>query len=215
MRNKFEPFSAWLAMILKPAFVIIYIGLILLSYCYLDRPIAIYFHDLHLGITFPVLYWMTNLAQPVLVLILITILAIFYRLSTNKKMEMRVWFLWCCVLIPSMGTYILKLLFGRARPVLFFKQNLFGFYGPHFTVEYFSCPSGHVTAITGLMIGMVILFPKYIYAIIPGAILFISTRVLLDLHYLSDVLFTVYLVFLELGLVFYLIRNSQSGLIPR
>jgi len=201
-------FNRCLAILLKPWMIISFIMLLIFSYVYLDRPIAIYFHQLDLKHALPILYWMTHLGISQLYLVILPVLAILSLWFVhNKYVETRLWFLWFCVLTSGAVGLVLKMILGRARPELLFDQQLYGFYGWHTQKAFFSCPSGHATVLTSMMIGLTILFPKYCYAIVLTGLIVILTRVLLTYHYLSDILFSMYLVCLELGLLFYVLRR--------
>ncbi|MDP3704712.1 MAG: phosphatase PAP2 family protein [Legionellaceae bacterium] len=199
--------SYWDVM-LNPWLTISVILVIVLSYVYVDRSLALFLHQLHLKKELPILYWITCLGVTQAYLILLPLAAACSFLFVhNKKAEHRLWFLWSCVLFTSLINIILKMTLGRARPELFFDQQLFGFYGWHVQESFYSFPSGHTTAITSLMLGLMISFPRYRYAFAIMGLLVISTRVLLTYHYLSDILATMYLTCIELGLLFYMIRR--------
>lgn len=201
-------FDRWLSIILKPWVIVGFLVVIVLSYVYVDRPLALWLYPFDLKKEWPFLYWITCLGITQAYLIILPLIALIasYGLH-NKTAGMRVWFVWLCVLFAGTLNLILKLILGRARPELLFDQQLFGFYGWHTQKAFFSFPSGHVTAMTSLMLGLTILFPRYRYAFVIGGLLVISTRVLLTYHYLSDILATMYLTCLELGLLFYVVRR--------
>ena len=122
---------------------------------------------------------------------------------------MRSWVLLLCVLIPNIISLALKILLGRARPELLFDQSLYGFYGLHFVRPFWSFPSGHTTTVVGLVLGLMLIFPRHFYAFIVAGLLVISTRVFLTDHYLSDVLGTSYLVLFEVGLLSIIFRDKK------
>lgn len=82
---------------------------------------------------------------------------------------------------------ILKPVFGRARPKLWFADHIFGFtwHGAH--AAYWSFPSGHTITIVALAAALTIVarrgWPLYAAA----AILVAASRIVLEQHYLSDV----------------------------
>ena len=86
----------------------------------------------------------------------------------------------------------LKTLFGRERPLNFLEAKHAGhsFWGVGGT----SFPSGHVGRYFGIFLPLMVIFPKsrLILLVIP---LYISAgRIILNLHYASDVLASVYIV---------------------
>lgn len=203
-------FDRVLKLMMRPLVAISYLCFIVLSFFYFDKPIAYYFHSLSLKTTLPPIFWITKLGTGAIYMSLFLLLALFFRyIRQNKQWEARSWFLWLCVLIPNIVCGVLKVCLGRARPELLFDHHIFGFYGVHTNQLYWSCPSGHTTTVTGLALGLSILFPRFCYAFLIAGLGVISTRVFLTNHYLSDVMFTGYLTFLEMGfLLFYLRRKN-------
>ena len=99
---------------------------------------------------------------------------------------------------------------GRARPILLFQKQFYGFYGFHFDHNFWSFPSGHATTIMGLSFGLSILFPRYVKYFMLLGILVMTTRVILTQHFLSDVLIAAYLCLIEVGIIYYLISRYTS-----
>ena len=204
------PFNRLLNFMLRPWIAGSYVAFVFLSFYYFDKPLAYYFHDLSLKAAFPVLHWVTCLGEGLVYIGTFFILALIFRyVYRNKIRETRCWFLWLCVLVPNLISLVLKILLGRARPELLFDENLYGFYGFHTNHLYWSFPSGHASAIVGLVLGLSIVFPRYFYLCLLSGLLIISTRVFLTNHYLSDVMATSYLVLLEIGLLSLCLRRKQ------
>jgi len=202
-------FERLLATMTKPLVAISFMGLIVCSFLYLDRPIAYYFHNLDLRTNLSILNWVTRLGIGALYFIVLLLLALIFRyLRPNPQMEIRAWFLWLCVLIPSIICFVLKVLFGRARPGLLFDEQLYGFYGLKLHAPFWSFPSGHTTTVMGLVFGLCVLFPRYLYAFIVAGVLIVSSRILLTHHYLSDVLIATYLALLEVGVLNWWLRRK-------
>jgi len=203
-----SPFDRLLKIMLQPWVAISYIGFIVLSFFYFDKPIAFYFNALALKTKLPLLELITKLGISTVYISLFFLLAMFFRyVYRNKTCEIRSWFIWLCVLVPNLICLVLKVLLGRARPELLFDNQLFGFYGLHFKASFWSFPSGHTTTIMGLVFGLCIVFPRYFYAFLLSGLLLISTRVILTNHYLSDVMATSYLTLLEVGLISLLLHR--------
>ncbi len=205
-----RPFERLLAIMIKPWVVILYMGLIMLSFLYLDRPIAYYFHDLNFRTTIPILNWLTKLGLGGLYFFPLFILALFFRyIRRNKDLERRVWFLWLCVLVPSLICVVLKILVGRARPDLLFSDHLYGFHGMKTQAPFWSFPSGHTTTVMGFVFGLSILLPRYCYALIAAGLVVVSSRILLTHHYLSDVMIASYLALVEVGLLHWWLQRKH------
>ena len=125
------------------------------------------------------------------------------------------WFLWACVLIPNSIALVLKVILGRARPILWFNEHLYGFYGMKFHTAYWSCPSGHTTTAMSLAIALSMIWPRYIYGFLAVGLSVAVSRVMLAQHYFSDVVATSYLVVLELGLLLLWLRRKKSGFVEQ
>ena len=119
------------------------------------------------------------------------------------------WFLWLCVLVPSLVCLVLKVLLGRARPDLLFNEHLYGFFGLKTHAPYWSFPSGHTTTVMGFVFGLSVLFPRKCYLFILAGSIVVLSRILLTHHYLSDVMAASYLALLEVGLLFWWSRRFK------
>jgi lipid A 4'-phosphatase len=88
---------------------------------------------------------------------------------------------------------LLKPLFGRARPVLMLREGVFGFtwHGAH--AAYWSFPSGHAITITALAAALAQIERRGLPLYVAAALLVAASRIVLDEHYLSDVLAGIYL----------------------
>jgi membrane-associated phospholipid phosphatase len=205
-----SPFDRFVKTMLKPWMVLSYFAFVIVSFFYFDIPVASWCHGLNLRNNMPVFYQITLLGTGGAYILLLCGMALFFRyVYHNQTYEARCWLLWLCVLIPYAITLVLKSLFGRARPELWFDEQLFGFYGLHFNKQFWSFPSGHTTTIMGLMFGLCILFPRYLYAFLAAGLCVVATRVLLTNHYLSDVMATSYLVLMEIAVLWAFLSRKK------
>lgn len=185
----------------SPWFVVLFAVVCCISFLYLDAPVARFFHTLAWKTRFPMLSWLAISGESSLYVVLLGLLALFFRFRGNFVQAQRAWFAWWCVFFPSFVCLGLKMICGRARPALLFQENLFGFYGPHTSHLFWSFPSGHTTTMVGLMFALIALMPKQRFVWIVAAVLLVLMRVVLTAHYLSDVLVSSYLTWLELQLM--------------
>lgn len=184
----------------KPWAIVLYVVLVVLSYFYVDIPVAVYFHQLDLRNTFPALNVLTAFGQWKAYIILFVFLGFYSRyIHKNDRYEARIWYLLGCVFIPNLIGFIVKVCVSRARPDLLFSDNLFGFYWFQTKDLYWSFPSGHSLTVIGLASGLGVLFPKYFFAFLGFAVLVVLSRVFLYHHYLSDVMTGCYLSILIVG----------------
>jgi undecaprenyl-diphosphatase len=82
----------------------------------------------------------------------------------------------------------LKLLFERARPRLWLHGDPTGFFSGHMGSDYQSFPSGHTATSVAAAIVLSQLFPRWRAEFALFALLIAFSRILLDAHYLSDVI---------------------------
>lgn len=206
-------FQRMLSLMLKPWMILMAIAMIAFAYFYLDKDITLYCYNHALIEKFPGLQIITLLGSVKLALILLPIIALisFYGLH-KKSLAFKAWVLWGMVLFPGIINLFLKIAIGRVRPIGLIENQEFGFYGLGFENKFQSFPSGNTQTITGLMIGLLIFYPKYYYWYFSAIFLVAASRVLLTFHYLSDVLATFYLVILELGLLFFLLKKKYPNI---
>jgi membrane-associated phospholipid phosphatase len=203
------PFDRLLTVMTKPLSVIIYFSLVILSFFYLDKPLANYFLHLDLGTNLSIISLITKLGLGIFYLPTFFLLILFFRyIRVNPQWEARAQFLFLCVGLPAIICVFLKIILGRARPDMLFVGQLYGFYGFQMNSYFWSLPSGHTTTIMGTVLGLGILFPRYFYALIIAGLTIAFSRVLLFYHYLSDVLIAIYLTLLEIGCLLWLIRRK-------
>lgn len=182
-------------------------------FLYADRPLLMWFALLDLGSHWPFLHAITWFGKGWPYMGLFLALALWFRyIRVNALWEMRAWFLWLCVMIPNLIGLVLKIGFGRARPLLWLQDHLYGFYWLQTKSAYWSFPSGHATTVMGVAVGLSIVFPRYMPGFLSVAGLVILSRLALLEHYASDVLIAAYLVLLELSLLVYVLRKKRIAL---
>lgn len=184
----------------KPWVISIYAILVILSYIFIDKTLAIYFHHFDLRTNIHTLSFLTALGQWIAYVVLFFSAALYFRyVRINSVYEARAWYLLGCVLIANIVCFVLKVSLSRARPDLLFSSNEFGFYWFKFSKFYWSFPSGHTTTVVSLAVGLGVLFPRYFFLILMVALLVAASRVLLYYHYLSDVMTGFYLSLIVAG----------------
>lgn len=95
---------------------------------------------------------------------------------------------------------LLKIVFGRARPRLLFYENVYSFDFFRMGSDFWSFPSGHTVTAAAVAAAVAVLWPRLVAPFIALTVLVALARVVATAHYLSDVLFSIYLgVFFTLG----------------
>lgn len=183
--------------------------LVVVAYFFIDQPLALAMHDLNLRHSFPVLVWITQLGRSVPYLVVLPVIALYYRYSNrSKQIELRLWFLWLTVLVTNALCFGLKIMIGRARPELLFTQHLYGLSGFNLSSLYHSFPSGHTTLVTTMVLSLSFLCAQYRNIFLILGVIIVATRIMLTYHYLSDVLLSFYLVVLEYRILLYIINRE-------
>lgn len=96
-------------------------------------------------------------------------------------------FVLASVAIPGVLANMLKYGFGRARPLVSPELGVFQFHPFTTNVIYASFPSGHATTTGAVATILILLFPRWRYAVAALALWIASTRVVLGAHHPSDI----------------------------
>ncbi|NPA81688.1 MAG: phosphatase PAP2 family protein [Epsilonproteobacteria bacterium] len=159
--------------------IFLYLNFALISYFFIDKTIALYFHrEKFLN---PFFEFITFFGRSELYLV--TSLLIFLIFKSQKA---KIVFL--SVAFSGILTDILKVIVGRYRPDMLFEKGLYGFDWFHIKYEYISFPSGHAATAFSLFVALSSFFPRYKIALFILASLIAFSRVELNAHYLSDII---------------------------
>jgi undecaprenyl-diphosphatase len=99
----------------------------------------------------------------------------------------RAFFLFATIGLSGITADLIKPLAGRARPLLWLRDGVYGFEPFHFSSLWNGMPSGHATTVFALAFSLARLYPRgriiwFLYAFSISL-----SRVMVDAHYLSDV----------------------------
>jgi membrane-associated phospholipid phosphatase len=168
------------------------------SYAWLDRPLAAYFAgaDQRLLSVFGIVT-MFGVSTGYLIAASLLALALAFAsaraadLETKRKFARDAWraaFVFVVVAGAGLAGDILKPLFGRARPKLYLADGIFGFTWQGAHASYWSFPSGHAITIVALAASLALVERRGLPLYVAAALLVMASRIVLDQHYLSDVL---------------------------
>jgi lipid A 4'-phosphatase len=168
------------------------------AYLWIDKPLAAYFANADPGL---LLFFRVVTAFGVSTGYLIGTallglsLAVAARRATGAALKHRLaldaWraaFIFAAVAGSGLAGDILKPVFGRARPRLLLESGTFGFTWHGARAALWSFPSGHSITIVALAAALAIVERRYWPLYVVAALLVMASRIVLDQHYLSDVL---------------------------
>lgn len=169
-----------------------------LSYVYLDRPSAYWARDLAPALVAFCrgLTALGNSAWYLVPLGLALLLLYFAGLrgadqQGAARMERWFWtvlFLFAAIAVSGLTTDLLKVLFGRARPLLLLREGDFGWHPLAFKASRQGFPSGHANTVTTVALALAMLAPRWRAALAVAAIPVILTRIAVSEHYPSDLI---------------------------
>jgi membrane-associated phospholipid phosphatase len=92
------------------------------------------------------------------------------------------------VAVAGLADDALKIVFGRARPYLWLKGDVSGFGFFRYGARFASFPSGHTTTSFAAAFAFSALWPRWRAIFFGTALAIAVTRIMLNAHYLSDVI---------------------------
>jgi lipid A 4'-phosphatase len=170
---------AWFSLACIIAFVI--------AYEWLDIPLARALQPIDPS-TRAIFGFITKLGEGGIYLVPLGLFFLWAWLKREELWATRAGFVFLTIAVPGILADIAKPVFARARPVLLFRDNLYGFIwgSPH--ANAWSFPSGHSITVTALAIALYAIYPAAWSAYALLALGVMASRVILDAHYLSDVI---------------------------
>jgi membrane-associated phospholipid phosphatase len=106
----------------------------------------------------------------------------------NRVVSNQALYIFGIVAVSGLLVDVIKIIVGRLRPDMLFDQGIYGFVGHHMGSEFNAMPSGHSATVFALSVALTLLYPRYKFAFIAIAVTVGASRVILNYHYLSDVL---------------------------
>lgn len=106
---------------------------------------------------------------------------------TLAAIGMRLAFLFTAIAVPSLAVTLVKRLIGRARPFVGETADPFHYLQMVWRSDYASMPSGHATTAFAAAVAIGLLWPRLRAPMLAYALVIAVSRVVLDAHYVSDV----------------------------
>jgi lipid A 4'-phosphatase len=173
-------------------------ALVIASYRWLDRPLARSFADLG-GDTATVFRFVTGFGVSTTYLVIAALGALGAAGAARRaaeperkrafaRMASSACFLFVTMAGAGLAGDILKPVFGRARPRLYLDDGIYGFTWQGARAAYWSFPSGHAITIVSFAAAASVLDRRRAPFYWAAALVVMASRIVLDLHYLSDLL---------------------------
>jgi len=163
--------------------------LVIITICYLsiDLPLSGYFYALRESqfVTFASI--LTIFGEGVYYIVPSLILFFIFRKRNPYYAQISL-FILATTSISGILVNLIKPIFGRFRPEMFFTENLYGFNWFEIAFTMNSFPSGHSATALGAWLAFAMIFPKYRILLLLIGIMIASTRIIVTAHYLSDVI---------------------------
>lgn len=175
---------AWLTLAFVLGFVI--------AYAWIDIPLARASHGIRptMDAVFGVI---TRFGEGGVYLVPLGLAFLWFLVRGAERWAWRTGLVFAAIALPGIVADIVKPVFGRARPVLLFRENLSGFTWVGAHADSWSFPSGHSITVAALAVSLYAIYPPLwpAYALLAVAVM--ASRIVLDMHYLSDVIAGAYL----------------------
>jgi lipid A 4'-phosphatase len=97
-------------------------------------------------------------------------------------------FLFASIAASGLVVDVMKIGFGRLRPKLLFRSDLYGFSWLGWRPDHWSFPSGHSATIVALFSALWWLWPQHLLFYVLAAAIVAGSRVVIGAHYPSDVM---------------------------
>jgi len=165
-----------------------------LSYFFLDEAVAFFFRQAD-PILRRVFAAITRLGEGIVYFVPLGIAIAWGLWAKRDAVVTRAGFVFAALAIPGLLADIAKPVFARARPSLLFEDGIFGFTWSGAHADRWSFPSGHAITVTALAVSLYAIYPRLwpVYATL--ALLVAASRIVIDAHYLSDVIAGAYFGF--------------------
>ncbi len=176
--------------IVSPFFYVPWLLLMIVAYFYLDLPITLFFS--HLKETTPIVFKIfsviTQFGSTNAYAIFALLLLIGGGLLRNKRFFFSGVYIILSILIAIHLCGYIKAFAGRARPQLYLTEHLYGFYLLGKNDAMWSFPSGHTTLAFSAATAFSLIFPRFwgYFFVLAGLVGF--SRLVVLMHYLSDVM---------------------------
>ncbi len=179
-----------------------------ISYLFWDIEIALFFHALNDTQSHDVFNIITGFGESQWYLGAGVLLFVVFRRRNRFRSYLGL-FMSLSVAVSGVSADIIKYVAGRARPILYFSDKLYGFNPFHYEYEWISFPSGHATTAFSAAMVLLILYPRWRILFLAAGACIAFSRIFLTEHYLSDVIAGSFLGFVSTFLLYHFYFKTQ------
>ena len=186
-----------------------------LCYFLIDKPLAGYFRTLSPPIAAS-LRPITYLIDPETSYFLWPILYFLLRYTWNKEIwANRALLILISIPVMNLTVDIIKTIAARARPGMLFSEGLYGFTFFSISSHFGSFPSGHACTIGVICGALACFYPNKSLPLTILALVLACSRVALNFHYLSDVIFGVAIGLIGVQWIFVTMKRKPFQFVLR
>lgn len=188
---------------------------------WLDLPLARWFKQFDETALRDIFGFITQFGEATGYLIVSFVLFAWFRLMARRRGQHggadlrragQALFVFVTMAAATLPVNLLKILIGRARPRLLFRDDIYGFWPIRFEYDYWSLPSGHTATAVALAIALYFLWPRYWPLYLGAAALVAASRVIITTHYFADVVAGAYVAFLGAVVVKYFFERRGGDI---
>jgi membrane-associated phospholipid phosphatase len=157
-----------------------------ISYFQMDIPVAVFCKGGDVRVL-DLFEWISVLGESTWYLLGAFVLFVHFKIFHPRPLYAnQALFVFVSVAASGVGALLIKLIFGRFRPILFFKEGLYGFNFFNPSEDLNSFPSGHAATALSLAFALSLLFPRYRFPLFCFGLLVAASRTVTTAHFLSD-----------------------------
>ncbi|HTZ39473.1 MAG TPA: phosphatase PAP2 family protein [Syntrophales bacterium] len=156
------------------------------GYYWIDLPVAVFCKGMDPWVS-NVFDWISTWGESTWYLVAAFGLFLYFRKFEPRPLHAnRALFVFASVAVSGLVTLLVKAIFGRFRPILYFTEGLYGFNFFHPSEDMNSFPSGHAATALSLAFALSRLFPKYRIPLFFIGLTIALSRMVTTAHFLSD-----------------------------
>jgi membrane-associated phospholipid phosphatase len=154
---------------------------------FVDRPLA-YYYKQHASSIHDALATVSTLGEAAWYLVPSLLVFLIARFVVYRPaIAAAALFVFLGVALAGLASDLLKILIGRSRPWVLFRDGTYDFSPLQLSANYQSFPSGHAACAAAAALTLAVIAPRYRVPLLLAALLIALTRVAMVAHYLSDV----------------------------